>query len=165
MIIDIHCDLCIWMAHHILHNFGIDIVLTQSGTSRMTKGMRWNRRHQLRLSLLFFCQFAFFLIIGINNVFQKAVHSRRHDRTSMLCIKDESTASTYLYITLQTKHQVQFSLLTERIIYHLCHRNISDSCIRFGFWIMETISFFTFIIHKLSTYMDLPILHIHIWPG
>ena len=27
----------------------------------------------------------------------------------------------------------QFSLLTERIIYHLCHRNVSDSCIRFGF--------------------------------
>lgn len=37
--------------HHILHNFGIDIVLTQSNTSCMTKGMRWNRRHQLRLSL------------------------------------------------------------------------------------------------------------------
>ena len=32
-------DLILW-AHHILHNFGIDIVLTQSGTSRMTKGMR-----------------------------------------------------------------------------------------------------------------------------
>ena len=57
MIVDIHCDLCIWMAHHILHNFGIDVVFTQSGTSRMTKGMRWNRRHQLRLSLLFFCKF------------------------------------------------------------------------------------------------------------
>ena len=39
MIVDIHCDLCIWMAHDILHNFGIDIVLTQSGTSRMTKSM------------------------------------------------------------------------------------------------------------------------------
>ena len=50
----------------------------------------------------------------------------------MLCIEDESTASTDLYITLQTKHQIQFSLLTERIIYHLCHRNISDPCIRFG---------------------------------
>jgi len=51
----------------------------------------------------------------------------------MLCIEDESTASTDLYITLQTKHQVQLSLFTERIIYHLCHRNVSDSCIRFGF--------------------------------
>ena len=40
MIVDIHCDLCIRMTHHILHNFRIDIVLTQSGTSRMTKGMR-----------------------------------------------------------------------------------------------------------------------------
>ena len=40
MIVDIHCDLCIRMAHDILHNFGIDVVLTQSGTSRMTKGMR-----------------------------------------------------------------------------------------------------------------------------
>ena len=61
MIVDIHCNLCIWMSHHILHDLWIDVVFTQSGTSRMTKGMRWNRRHQLRLSLLFFCQFAFFL--------------------------------------------------------------------------------------------------------
>ena len=36
MIIDIHCDLCIRMVHDIPHNFGIDIVLTQSATSRMT---------------------------------------------------------------------------------------------------------------------------------
>ena len=33
------------MSHHILHNFGIDIVLTQSGTSRMTKGMQYVMGH------------------------------------------------------------------------------------------------------------------------
>ena len=115
MIVDIHCDLCISMAPHILHSFGIDIVLTQSGTSRMTKSMRWNGRHQLRLSLLFFCQFAFFLIIGIDNIFQKAVHSRRHDWTSMLCIEDESTASSYT--TLLCKPSIRFS--------SLCLRNAS----------------------------------------
>ena len=175
MIVDIHCDLCIWMFFAPLRSVlnGCPPDIQHPITYCITLGLTlfspslvhpvWRRvcdeiggissgsRFSSSASLLSF------LIIGINNVFQKTVHSRRHNRTSMLCIENESTTSTDLHITLQTKHQVQLSLFTERIIYHLCHRNVSDSCIRFGFWIMKTISFITFIIYKLSTYMDLPI--------
>ena len=83
----------------------------------------------------------------------------------MFCIEDESTTSTNLYITLQSQHQIQFLLLTKCVIHSLRHRYRSDARIRFGFRIMETIAFITFIVNKLTSHMDFPVLHIYIRPG
>ena len=122
----------------------------------MTKGMRWNRRHQLRLLASLLLPVCFLSYYRHDNVFSSCSIPAGMIGRQCFVLKMNPLRPPISTITLlQTKHQIQFSLLTERIIYHLCHREYPDSCIRFGFWIMETISFITFIIHKLSTYMNL----------
>lgn len=45
MIVDIHSDLRIRVSHYILHNFRINIVLTQSGASCVAKNVGRDVRH------------------------------------------------------------------------------------------------------------------------
>ena len=193
MIVDIHCDLCIRMFFAPLRSVlnGCPPDIQHPITYCITLGLTlfspslvhpvWRRvcdeiggissgsRFSSSASLLSF------LIIGINNVFQKTVHSRRHNRTSMLCIENESTTSTDLNITLflfgKRKSTVKpiiqrFSVLFSYYIieypsFCLYKWNLAKlklnlfQTIQFGY--SPTVDYFS--VHQFPTYRLLPCIH------